>query len=89
MVFCCHPEPPVFGERGIWASRALFRVLGETINRAFGSLPYQTAPLPAKSSGCSFPRIPDKHLSTYTTGSAQVGAFFRGSWTKETRQEWE
>jgi hypothetical protein len=28
--FLCHPETPSFGERGIWASRAMFRVLCET-----------------------------------------------------------
>src|SRR5215470_410178 len=30
--FGCHPQPPSFGERGIWASRAA--------HRAFGLLPY-------------------------------------------------
>jgi len=56
--FDCHPEQAAFAPRGIWASRALCfvacpeqakRVEGRFLRhekRAFGSLPYQTDPLP-------------------------------------------
>jgi hypothetical protein len=47
--FDCHPEQAFFAQRGIWASRAMRRVLCDANNRAFGSLPYQTEPLPDAS----------------------------------------
>jgi hypothetical protein len=54
MQFDCHPEQAFFAQRracpeldeGIWASRAFALRLLQRNNRALGSLPYQTAPLP-------------------------------------------
>jgi len=61
LVCHCHPEQASFAPQGIWAGRAkLRRFVGlnevearsrnpersEGSNRVFGSLPYQTAPLP-------------------------------------------
>jgi hypothetical protein len=42
----CHPEQAYFAQRRIWASRATRRVSLRRYDRAFGSLPFQTAPLP-------------------------------------------
>jgi len=42
--FDCRPEQAFFAQRRIWASRAKVAFFA-TNNRAFGSLPCQTAPL--------------------------------------------